>query len=70
MKRQPLIDLAPWTLPIVVVAVTTPIVVAFLTLGPFFGLLVGGLVAAAVAMTAIRLSSEPPRRTVRRRDSD
>jgi hypothetical protein len=66
MKREPLIEVPPWALPLLVVAVTAPIVVAFLTGGPFLGLLIGGLVAAAVALTAIRLATEPPRRRRRR----
>ena len=66
MKREPLIDVPPWVLPLLVGAVTTPIVVAWLTGGPFFGLLIGGLVAAAVVLTAIRLATEPPRRRRRR----
>jgi hypothetical protein len=67
MRREPLIDVPPWALPLIVVALTTPIVVAFLTAGPFLGLMIGGLVAAALAATAIRLSTEPPRRRTRRR---
>jgi hypothetical protein len=67
MKREPLIDVPPWALPLLVIAVTIPIVVAFLTGGPFLGLMIGGLVAAAVALTAIRLATEPPRRPRRSR---
>ncbi len=66
MKRKPLIDVPPWVLPLLVVALTMPIVVAVLTGGPFLGLLMGGLVAAAVVVTAIRLATEPPRRRRKR----
>jgi hypothetical protein len=61
MRRQPLIDVPTWTLPLLVFALTAPIVVALLTLGPFFGLIVASLVAAAVAVTAIRLATAPSR---------
>jgi hypothetical protein len=47
---------------VVVLAVTTPIVVAMATAGPIVGLMIGGLVAAAVVLTAIRLATVPPRR--------
>jgi L-lactate permease len=57
----------PWALPLIVLAVTTPILVAWLTVGPSFGLLMAGLVGQAVVLTAIRLSSQPPRRRSRRR---
>jgi hypothetical protein len=66
MRRHPVIDVPPWMLPVAVLAVATPILVAMLTLGPFFGLLIGGLVAAAVVVTAIRLANEPPHRRTRR----
>jgi hypothetical protein len=62
MRREPLIDVPPWALPVVVLAVTTPIVVAMATAGPIVGLMIGGLVAAAVVLTAIRLATVPPRR--------
>jgi len=72
MRRQPVIDIPPWALPVIVLAVTTPIVVAMLTIGPLLGLPIGGLVGAALALTAIRLATEPPRRRgrTRRRDPD
>jgi L-lactate permease len=70
MRRQPLIDVPPWALPVAVLAVATPILVAMVTLGPFFGLLIGGVVGAAVVVTAIRLATEPGRSATRRRDPD
>jgi hypothetical protein len=66
MRRQPLIDVPPWVLPILVLAVTMPIVIAMITAGPFLGLVIGGLVASAVVLTAIRLATVPPRRWRRR----
>jgi hypothetical protein len=57
-------------LPVAVLAVATPILVATLTLGPFFGLLIAGFVGAAVVVTAIRLATEPPGRRSRRRRRD
>jgi hypothetical protein len=66
MRREPLIDVPPWALPVLVLAVTMPIVIAMVTAGPFLGLVIGGLVAAAVVLTAIRLATVPPRRWRRR----
>ena len=57
-----MIDVKPWMLPAIVLVLIVPITVAFLTLGPLFGLLVGGAVGAALVLTAIRLGSEAPRR--------
>lgn len=65
-RREPPIDVPPWALPLIVATLVVPILVAWLTAGPFFGLLAGGLVAAVVAITAIRLATEPPRRRSRR----
>lgn len=67
MRRRPLIDVPPWALPALVAAVMVPIVVAFVTVGPFFGLLIGGAVGAAVVVTAIRFGSRPPGGGGRRR---
>jgi hypothetical protein len=64
-----LIVVPPWALPLIVLAVTTPIVVPWLTVGPSFGLLMAGLVGHAVVLTAIRLSSQPPQRRSRRRNA-
>ena len=60
MRQSQKIDVKPWALPVIVLALTIPIVVAFLTLGPLFGLLVGGAVGAALVLTAIRLGTEGP----------
>jgi hypothetical protein len=62
MRREPMLDVQPWVLPVVVAAITVPIVVAWLLAGPAFGILVAGMVAAALVFVAIRLSTEPPRR--------
>jgi hypothetical protein len=67
MRRAPMIDVKPWVLPLAVLGITAPVVVAFLAAGPFFGVLAAGLVAAILVLTAIRLATEPPRR--RRRAS-
>jgi hypothetical protein len=45
-----------------VVAITAPIMVAWLLAGPAFGILAAGIVAGALVFVAIRLSMEPPRR--------
>jgi hypothetical protein len=70
MRREPLIDVPPWALPVVVLAVTMPIVIAMITAGPFLGLVIGGLVAAAVVLTAVRLATVPPCRWRRRPTRD
>jgi hypothetical protein len=67
MRRAPMIDVKPWVLPLAVLGITVPVVVAWLAAGPFFGVLAAGLVAAALVLIAIRLATEPPRR--RRRAS-
>jgi hypothetical protein len=67
MKEQPFIDVPPWALPALVLAITVPILLVWLVAGPFFGFLVAGLIAASVAVVAIRLESEPPRRRGRTR---
>jgi hypothetical protein len=64
-----LIVMPPWALPLTVLAVTTPITVAWLTVGPSYGLVIAGLVGQAVVLTAIRLSAQPPWRRGRRRNA-
>jgi hypothetical protein len=62
MRREPLLDVPPWVLPVVVLAITAPILVAWLVAGPAFGMFAAGIVAGALVFVAIRLSAEPPRR--------
>jgi hypothetical protein len=62
MRREPMLDVQPWVLPVVVVAITAPILVAWLVAGPAFGIFAAGIVAGALVFVAIRLSTEPPRR--------
>jgi hypothetical protein len=57
-----MLDVQPWVLPVVVLAITAPILVAWLVAGPAFGILAAGIVAGALVFVAIRLSTEPPRR--------
>ena len=57
-----MLDVQPWVLPVVVVAITAPILVAWLVAGPAFGIFAAGIVAGALVFVAIRLSTEPPRR--------
>jgi hypothetical protein len=61
MRREPMLDVQPWVLPVVVVAITAPILVAWLVAGPAVGILAAGMVAGALVLVAIRLSTEPPR---------
>jgi hypothetical protein len=70
MRREPMLDVQPWVLPVVVIAITAPILVAWLLAGPAFGILATGIVAGALVFAAIRLSTEPPRRRrIRRSDT-
>jgi len=57
-----MLDVQPWVLPVVVVTITVPILVAWLVAGPAFGIFAAGIVAGALVFVAIRLSTEPPRR--------
>jgi hypothetical protein len=59
MRREPLIDVPPWARPVIVVAMAIPILVALVTAGPYFGLLVASLAVGAVAVAAIRLATHP-----------
>jgi hypothetical protein len=69
MRREPMLDVQPWVLPVVVVAISVPILAAWLVAGPVLGILAAGIVGAALAVVAIRLSTEPlSRRAPRRSD--
>lgn len=63
-----MLDVQPWVLPVLVVAITAPILVAWLTAGPLLGILAAAIVAVALVLAAIRLSTEPPRRRRSGRD--
>jgi hypothetical protein len=45
---------APWKLPLIVVAIAVPIAAAFLTAGPGVGVAAGALVAVAIVAAAVR----------------
>lgn len=53
--------MAPWKLPVVVLAIAVPIVFAFYLGGPGVGLAVGALTTAAIVVIAVRLR---PRETI------
>lgn len=46
--------MAPWKLPLIVAAITVPIALSFLLVGPAVGLPVGALVAVAIVYIAVR----------------
>lgn len=52
--------MAPWKLPLIVAAVTVPIVAAFLIGGPGVGVAAGALVAVAILVVAVRQRPEGP----------
>jgi hypothetical protein len=58
-KLEP-IQLRPWTLPLIVLAVAVPIVAAFTLAGPGAGLAVGALVAATIVVLAARARFDEP----------
>ncbi|HYU60362.1 MAG TPA: hypothetical protein VEK39_06365 [Solirubrobacterales bacterium] len=54
MGRLTPVDLKPWMLPLLAVAISVPIVVAFALAGPGAGTAAGALVAAAIVVIAAR----------------
>lgn len=63
-----MLDLKPWTLPLIVAGVALPIVAAFAVAGPGGGLGVGFLVVAAIVIFAARLTPRGPIETARAPD--
>lgn len=64
-----MLDVKPWIRPVAVLAITAPIVIAWVVAGPFLGIMVAGIVAVVLVLVAIRLSPEPPRRRSERRQA-
>ena len=60
MKKLEPIQLSPWLLPILVVAVALPIVAAFMFGGPGAGLAVGAVAAATILVIAARARYDEP----------
>src|ERR1700752_199538 len=58
-KLEP-IQLKPWTLPVIVLALAVPIVAAFTLAGPAAGLAVGALAAAVIIVVAARAGFDEP----------
>ena len=46
--------MAPWKLPLIVLAIAVPIAVAFFAAGPGLGVAIGALVAVAIVVVAVR----------------
>ncbi len=60
MRKLEPVQLKPWTLPVIVVALAVPIVAAFTLGGPGAGLAAGALVAAAIIVLAARARFDEP----------
>ena len=60
MKKLTPVELAPWTLPLIVVAVIVPIIGAVLLGGPGAGFAVGAAVAATIIVLAARARYDEP----------
>jgi hypothetical protein len=58
-KLSPVV-LAPWTLPLIVVAIAVPIVGGFLIAGPALGLALGALAAGVLVVLAARAGFDEP----------
>jgi hypothetical protein len=54
MRRLTPVELKPWTLPLLAVAISVPIIAAFALGGPGAGTAAGALVAAAIVVIAVR----------------
>ncbi len=52
--------MAPWKLPLVVIAIAVPIVAAFYLGGPGVGVAMGALVAVTIVVVAVRLAPRGP----------
>jgi hypothetical protein len=53
-SRERTLDIKPWMLPLIVAAITVPIVVGFVVAGPILGLALGFVVAAMITVLAAR----------------
>jgi hypothetical protein len=60
MKKLTPLEFAPWTLPLIVMALIVPIVVSVLLAGPGAGFAVGAAVAAAILVLAARARYDEP----------
>jgi hypothetical protein len=60
MKRLTPVDLEPWTLPLIVLALIVPIIGAVLLAGPAAGFIAGAAVAAAIVVLAARARYDEP----------
>jgi hypothetical protein len=60
MRKLTPVELAPWTLPLIVLAVIVPIVGAVLLAGPGAGFIAGAAVAAAILVLAARARYDEP----------
>lgn len=60
MKKLEPIQLKPWTLPVIILALAVPIAAAFTLAGPGAGLAVGALVATAIIVLAARARFDEP----------
>ena len=60
MRKLEPVRLKPWTLPIIIVALSVPIVAAFMLAGPGAGLAAGALAAVAIVVVAARARFDEP----------
>ena len=58
MRSLTPVDLKPWTLPLIALAITVPVIVAFAAVGPAAGMAAGALVAAGIVFIAARTRFE------------
>jgi hypothetical protein len=56
-----------WMAPVLVAVLVLPISATFAFLGPFFGLMMGGVLAVALVSAAVLAGEGPPPPSVRRR---
>ncbi len=68
MKKLTPIELKPWTLPLIVVALVVPIIVSTLLVGSVGAFVVGALVAATVVIVAARSRYDEPIEVASRED--
>ena len=58
MRKLTPVEFAPWTLPLLALAISVPVIAAFALAGPAAGMAAGALVAAAIVVIAARTRFE------------